>query len=50
MNADLEDQLDDKLLDIECDLKMVAEGFIGEHEEQQRHMDVMTGDWMLRFF
>ncbi|CAN0495135.1 unnamed protein product [Ectocarpus sp. 12 AP-2014] len=42
MNADLEDQLDDKLLDIECDLRMVAEGFIGEHEEQQRHMDVMT--------
>ncbi|CBJ48970.1 expressed unknown protein [Ectocarpus siliculosus] len=42
MNADLEDQLDEKLLDIECDLKMVAEGFIGEHEEQQRQMDVMT--------
>ncbi|CAM9674380.1 unnamed protein product [Scytosiphon promiscuus] len=36
MDAQFEEVLEDKLHQVRMDLEMVAEGFIGEHEEQQQ--------------
>lgn len=36
MDAQFEEVLEDKLLQVKMDLEMVADGFIGEHEEQQQ--------------
>lgn len=36
MNCRLEDQLDEKLLQVNVDLNKVGEGLMGEHEEQQQ--------------
>ncbi|CAM9637036.1 unnamed protein product [Pylaiella littoralis] len=39
MNCRLEDQLDEKLLQVNVDLNKVGEGLMGEHEEQQQQQD-----------
>lgn len=36
MNGHMEDQLDEKLLQVNVDLDKVGGGLIGEHEEQQQ--------------
>lgn len=39
MNGHLEEQLDEKLLQVNVDLHKVGGGLIGEHEEQQQQQD-----------
>lgn len=43
MNGHLEDQLDEKLLQVNVDLNKVGGGLIGEHEEQQQQDPRMIG-------